>query len=220
MALDALFAQTIGPPNVAIMSGYTIVGVIPPSTRSAAPLVAAARGLRLIERSTRRLSLTAEGQIYYERRQIMLADLDDLDRHLTHGAASPGGTVRMTASVGFGTLGIEPLLPAFWHRYPDIMIDLSLSDDIVDLYLDRTDIAFRIGNLPDSSLTAHNLGTARRVIVAAPAYLARRGVPVAFGDLADHDCLGFNFRRTITSWPIADSGRTVERVSRPCLERG
>ena len=120
----------------------------------------------------------------------------------------------------FGTLGIEPLLPAFWHRYPDIMIDLSLSDDIVDLYLDRTDIAFRIGNLPDSSLTAHNLGTARRVIVAAPAYLARRGVPVAFGDLADHDCLGFNFRRTITSWPIADSGRTVERVSRPCLERG
>lgn len=174
-------------------------------------------GVRLIERSTRRLSLTAEGQIYYERSQIMLADLDDLDQHLTQGAASPGGTVRMTASVGFGTLGIEPLLPAFWHLYPDIMIDLSLSDDIVDLYLDRTDIAFRIGDLPDSSLTAHSLGTARRVIVAAPAYLARRGVPVAFGDLADHDCLGFNFRRTITSWLIADSGRTVERAVRGSL---
>ncbi len=174
-------------------------------------------GVRLIERSTRRLSLTAEGQIYYERSQAMLADLDDLDRQLTKGAASPGGTIRITASVGFGTLAVEPLLPDFWRLYPDIVVDLSLSDDIVDLYLDRTDIAFRIGNLPDSTLTAHTLGTARRVIVAAPAYLARRGTPVGFGDLADHDCLGFNFRRTIPSWPIADGGRSVERAVRGSL---
>ena len=174
-------------------------------------------GVRLIERSTRRLSLTAEGQLYYDRSQMLLADLDDLDSQLMQGAASPGGTVRITASVGFGTLAIEPLLPAFWQLYPNIVVDLSLSDDIVDLYLDRTDIAFRIGILPDSSLTAHKLGTARRVIVASPDYLARRGVPTNFSDLADHDCLGFNFRRTITSWPIADGARIVERAVRGSL---
>lgn len=175
-------------------------------------------GVRLLERSTRRLSLTAEGQVYYERSQALLSELDEVERELSQGAARVGGTVRVNASVGFGIHGLEPLLPAFWEAYPNVVVDLSLSDEIVDLYLDRTDIAFRVGALASSSLTARKLGAAQRKIVAAPAYLARRGTPQTVEDLARHSCLGFNFRRSAPMWPLRDSGRIVDRsVSGPLL---
>ncbi|NVN13490.1 LysR family transcriptional regulator, partial [Nguyenibacter vanlangensis] len=151
-------------------------------------------GVRLVERSTRRLSLTDEGRLYYERSAALLAELDAIEGELAQGARHAGGTVRINASVAFGTLGIEPLLPAFWQAYPNIVIDLSLSDDIADLYLDRTDIAFRVGPLADSGLVARRLGSARRVIVASPLYLARHGTPRTVADLDGHNCLGFNFR--------------------------
>lgn len=104
------------------------------------------------------------------------------------------------------------LLPALWEAHPDIVVDLSLSDEIVDLYLERTDVALRIGPLPDSSMTARRIGVARRKIVAAPAYLERHGVPKAAGDLAVHNCLGFNFRRATPVWPLRESGRVVDRA--------
>lgn len=107
---------------------------------------------------------------------------------------------------------------AFWAAYPRIVVDLSLSDEVVDLYLDRTDVAFRVGALASSSLTALKLGTAPRKIVAAPAYLARRGTPCTAEDLARHDCLGFNFRRSAAVWPLRESGRIVDRsVGGPLL---
>ncbi len=168
-------------------------------------------GARLIERSTRRLVLTAEGQAYYERSVGLLAELDQIERDLGSGAACAGGTVRVSTSVPFGVFGVEPLLPAFWTAHPQIVIDLSLSDEIIDLYLDRTDVAFRIGPLQDSSLVARRLGAARRKIVAAPSYLERYGRPQTIDDLAQHHCLGFNFRRAAPIWPLRDSGRIVDR---------
>jgi DNA-binding transcriptional LysR family regulator len=169
-------------------------------------------GVRLLERSTRRLSLTAEGQIYYERSLALLAELDDVERNLSTGAASTGGTVRVNASVAFGVLGLEPLLPAFWQAHPNIVVDLSLSDEIVDLYLDRTDVAFRVGTLQDSTMIARRIGVARRKIVAAPDYLACHGTPRTIDDLSRHNCLGFNFRRAAPVWPLKESGRTVDRT--------
>ncbi|GBQ86844.1 transcriptional regulator [Gluconacetobacter johannae DSM 13595] len=169
-------------------------------------------GVRLVERSTRRLSLTDEGRLYYERSVALLSELDAIEGELTHGACNAGGTVRINASVGFGVRGIEPFLPEFWRTYPNIVVDLSLSDEIVDLYLDRTDIAFRVGPLADSGLVARKLGTARRMIVAAPDYLACRGTPRTVADLPAHNCLGFNFRRAAPVWPLRDGGRAVERV--------
>lgn len=130
-------------------------------------------GVRLLERSTRRLSMTAGGQIYFEKSRSLLAELEEIERELSRGAASTGGQVRVTASVGFGIFGVQPLLPPFWAEYPNIIIDLSLSDEIVDLYLDRTDVAFLVGPLADSGMTALELGTAQRTIVASSAYLAR-----------------------------------------------
>ncbi len=169
-------------------------------------------GVRLLERSTRRLSLTAEGQLYYERSQALLGELDEVERALSQGAASTGGTVRVNASVAFGVLAVEPELPAFWQAYPNIVVDLSLSDEIVDLYLDRTDVAFRVGRLPDSGMMARRIGVARRKIVASPAYLERHGTPGNVEDLARHNCLGFNFRRAAPVWPLKESGRIVDRA--------
>lgn len=169
-------------------------------------------GVRLLERSTRRLSLTAEGQVFYERSLALLAELDEIERGLSQGAASADGTIRVNASVPIGTMALEPLLPAFWAEHPRIVVDLSLSDEIVDLYLDRTDVAFRVGPLPDSSMMARRIGVAWRKIVAAPAYLERHGVPKTVDDLAAHNCLGFNFRRSAPVWPFRESGRIVDRV--------
>ncbi|HTQ70768.1 MAG TPA: LysR family transcriptional regulator [Acidocella sp.] len=169
-------------------------------------------GVRLVERSTRRLSLTAEGQLYYERGQALLGELEDVERAVAQGTRHMRGTVRVNASVAFGALALEPLLPAFWRACPHIVVDLSLSDEVVDLYLDRTDIAFRVGKLPDSSLMARKIGVARRKIVAAPAYLAQRGVPKTVDDLAQHNCLGFNFRRAAPVWPLREGGRIVDRL--------
>ena len=169
-------------------------------------------GVRLLERSTRRLSLTAEGQVFYERSLALLAELDEIERGLSQGAASADGTIRVNASVPIGTMALEPLLPAFWAKHPRIVVDLSLSDEIVDLYLDRTDVAFRVGPLPDSNMMARRIGVAWRKIVAAPAYLERHGVPRTVDDLAAHNCLGFNFRRAAPVWPFRESGRIVDRV--------
>ncbi|MFT4129406.1 LysR family transcriptional regulator [Labrys sp. (in: a-proteobacteria)] len=169
-------------------------------------------GVRLLERSTRRLSLTAEGQIFYEKSLALLAELDEIERGLSQGAASAGGTVRVNASVAFGVLGLEPLLPAFWEAHPNIVVDVSLSDEIVDLYLDRTDVALRVGALQDSAMIARRIGVARRKIVAAPRYIERRGEPRTVEDLAGHNCLGFNFRRAAPVWPLREGGRIVDRV--------
>jgi DNA-binding transcriptional LysR family regulator len=169
-------------------------------------------GVRLIERSTRRLSLTNEGQVYYERSTSLLSELDDIERDLSHGAQHASGTVRVNASVGFGVHGVEPLLPAFWAAHPHILVDLSLSDEVVDLYLDRTDVAFRVGALDSSSLIARRIGSARRKIVASPAYLTRHGVPRTIEELDRHNCLGFNFRRAAPVWPLRQGGRIVDRI--------
>ncbi|SDC54005.1 LysR family transcriptional regulator [Belnapia rosea] len=169
-------------------------------------------GVKLIERSTRHLALTDEGRLLYERGGALLADFDAFERELAQGAGTPGGTLRVNASVPFGTLALEPLLPEFWEAYPRVLVDLSLSDELVDLYMDRTDIAFRVGALTESSLIARRIGVARRKIVASPAYLARHGTPRSIAELDGHNCLAFNFRRTAPVWPIREGGRILDRM--------
>jgi DNA-binding transcriptional LysR family regulator len=169
-------------------------------------------GVRLIERSTRRLSLTDAGQTYYGRCLQILQDIDDLDNSIATGGTEISGTIRISASVGFGIYELEPLLPAFWDLHPRVTIDLSLSDEVVDLYLERTDLAFRVGTLAVSNLVATKLGRSPRVIVASPEYLARRGTPRSIAELEDHNCLGFNFRRSVMSWPLEEEGRVMDRT--------
>jgi len=169
-------------------------------------------GVRLFERSTRRLCLTFEGRTYYEKSLALLAELDGIERGISRGAATAGGTIRVNATVSFGILGLERLLPAFWEAHPDIVIDLSLSDEIVDLYLDRTDVAFRVGPLQDPAMVARRIGVVKRRIVASPDYIDRLGEPKRVDDLSGHNCLGFNFRRSAPVWPLKESGRIVDRA--------
>ncbi|MGQ9367188.1 LysR family transcriptional regulator [Azospirillum sp. A39] len=187
------------------------VGMTPSSTAKLIDRLEGRLGVRLIERSTRRLRLTAEGEHYRERAEALLGEMDALDAELAGGARSPSGLIRVNASVPFGRHCLLPLLPAFVAAYPEVRLDLTFTDEVVDLYAAATDVAFRIGRLPDSALLAVRLGEVRRRIVAAPDYLARNGTPRTVADLERHECLGFNFRRSAAVWPLRAGGRLVDR---------
>lgn len=122
-------------------------------------------GVRLIERSTRRLVLTGEGQFYYERSQALLGQLDETEQQIAQGGAEAEGLIRVTSSVTFGVTALEPILPDFLEAYPRIVVDLSLSDEVVDLYLERTDIAIRVPapQSHDAPRADHLAGRPRRI---------------------------------------------------------
>lgn len=187
------------------------VGMTPSSTAKLVTRLEERLGVRLVERSTRRLRLTAEGELYRERAESLLGDLDAMEAEVAGGARSPTGTIRISVSVPFGRHCLLPLLPDFTRAYPGIRLDLTLTDEVVDLYAARTDVAFRAGRLSDSALLAVRLGDVRRRIVASPDYLERKGTPESAADLERHDCLGFNFRRAAAVWPLKSGGRLVDR---------
>ena len=115
----------------------------------------------------------------------------------------------MNANVPFGEAVLLPLVPAFLERYPDVTLDLVLTDEVIDLIEHRTDVAVRAGPLKSSTLVARKLGDTRKAILASPGYLARRGVPRVPADLAQHNCLGFNRTRTLNGWPLIEGGKRV-----------
>jgi DNA-binding transcriptional LysR family regulator len=168
-------------------------------------------GTQLLHRSTRRLQPTPEGQQFYERSVRVLADLDEAERGVA-AAALPRGRVTLSASVSFGQHVLAPLLPRLLATYPDIALDLGLTDRIVDLIEERADIAIRWGELPDSDLAARLLGHTTQAIVGAPNYLARHGTPRTPADLARHTCLGSSYRRLHAGWPLRQDGRVEMRA--------
>ena len=165
-------------------------------------------GLRLFNRSTRQLQLTAEGRVFYDRSVRVLADLADAER----GAAAndtPRGRLSVNANVPFGEAALLPLVSAFLARYPEVTLDIVLTDEVIDLIEHRTDVAVRAGPLRSSTLVARKLGATRKSILASPAYLARHGTPRTPADLARHNCLGFNRTRTLNTWPLLEGGQPV-----------
>ncbi len=167
-------------------------------------------GARLFMRTTRALSLTEEGEAYHRAGQRILRELDDADQAAAAGAVR--GRLHVNASIPFGSQYVVPALPGFLARYPDVLVDLSLTDDVVDLLAQKTDVAIRTGDLPDSALLAHKLGQSRRVLCASPAYLQARGTPRTPDELGKHDCLTFNFRRARSGWPFREGGGIAPRV--------
>lgn len=164
-------------------------------------------GCRLLLRTTRALTLTEEGQDYYRAGQRILADLNAADEAATAGSVR--GRVRVNASLPFGTAYVAPAVPSFLKRHPEVMLDLSLTDDVIDLMAQKAAIAIRVGNLPDSNLSARKLGESRRVVCASPAYLKQQGIPKVPDDLRHHNCLGFNFRKARSPWPFVVAGEEV-----------
>ena len=169
-------------------------------------------GARLLVRTTRRLELTPEGELYLGRARKILSDIAETERIVAEGArVVPRGPLRVNASVGFGERYILPLVPAFLALYPEVELDLTLTDGVIDVVGERTDVAIRSGPLRDSALKARKLLESRKVVIASPDYLARHGTPQHPADLAAHNCLRFNFRRSMDDWPfLSGDGQTAE----------
>lgn len=162
-------------------------------------------GARLLNRSTRKLQLTPEGAAFYDRCVRILADMADAEQEASSGTA-PRGRLRVNSNVAFGTLFLLPLVSAFQALYPDIVLDIALTDQVIDLLEQRADVAIRVGPMPDSRLMARKLGSSRVTLVAAPAYLAQHGTPQTLADLARHRRIGFNFARSFEGWPFREAG--------------
>jgi DNA-binding transcriptional LysR family regulator len=180
-----------------------VLGLTPSAVSRTVDRIEARLGVRLLLRTTRALTLTAEGQAYLGAARRILTDLDDAEQAIADQGA-PRGRLRVSAALSHGRLCIVPLLGEFARLYPHILVDISLSDSIVDVAAGQGDVAIRFGPLADSGLTARKLGENGRVIVASPDYLARYGTPRVPADLHDHNCLNFNFRRAEPVWPFCD----------------
>jgi DNA-binding transcriptional LysR family regulator len=174
-------------------------------------------GVRLVLRSTRALTLTAEGQAYLLAARRILADLDDAEQQIAD-QGSPRGRLRVSAALSHGRLCVVPLLGKFAALYPGILIDMALTDTLIDVVAGQADVAIRFGPLPDSTLTARKLGETGRVIVASPEYLATRGMPQKPEDLHGHNCLNFNFRRAEPVWPFRRDGQDFTLLVKGSIE--
>jgi DNA-binding transcriptional LysR family regulator len=179
-------------------------------------------GLRLLNRTTRRLSLTEAGAAFYAGCRRVVAEAEAAERAVTALAAVPRGTLKVNAPMSFGVLHLAPALPDFLRRYPELAVDLALNDRIVDLVAEGFDVGIRIGRLTDSSLIARRLAPSRRVLCAAPSYLATRGTPRAPEDLADHDCLLYSYQSEGREWRFRGPGglRSVKIEGRLRVNNG
>jgi len=164
-------------------------------------------GVKLLQRTTRRLSLTHEGSAFLENCQRLVADFNAAEASVSAGGVKASGHLRITGPAGFGRRHLAPLVPAFLARHPEVSLSLNLSDRVVDLVNEGFDCAVRVGDLPDSSLVGVRLADNRRLCVAAPAYLQRAGVPATPADLARHQCLTLSSEASQTrGWAFTVAG--------------
>lgn len=183
-----------------------VLGLTPSAVSRIVGRIEARLGVRLLIRTTRVLTLTAEGQAYLQAARRIVTDLNDAEQAIADQGA-PRGRLRVSAALAHGRLSVTPLLGEFGRLYPHIVVDLSLTDAVADIAGGQADVAIRFGPLPDSPLMARRLGETGRAIVASPDYLARAGTPRVPEDLLGHNCLNFNFRRAEPVWPFRRDGR-------------
>ena len=169
-------------------------------------------GARLFNRTSRRLALTDAGRTLAIKAAQLLVDGEALENEALAQSSTPRGLVRLAAPMTYGTGTLAPLLPEFLARYPDVSIDLSLSDATVDLIGEGFDAAIRIASLPDSSLIARRLCSVQRHVVAAPSYFARYGRPTHPSELADHKCFGYTYLSTPGVWHFSNAAGEVVSV--------
>ena len=163
-------------------------------------------GARLLNRTTRRLSLTEAGRVFYERSRKGLADIEDAQAEVSRLQGEPRGTLRINAPMSFGIMHVAPALPEFLERYPDLTVDMNLDDRKVDVIEEGFDVSLRISELPDSSLVARRLGPCRHAIVAAPAYLERCGTPRTPEELRDHNIITYRYQESALDWHFQSPG--------------
>jgi DNA-binding transcriptional LysR family regulator len=167
-------------------------------------------GTQLVVRTSRKLILTEAGTLYVASVRRVLDELGEAERAASGEYRAPRGELLVTAPIMFGKLHVAPVVHDFLAAYPDVTVRLVLSDSVVDLADNHVDLALRIGPLPDSSLIARRVGHVCWVVVASPAYLARRGVPAAPADLAGHDCIAFEGLQRSRSWRFGSGAKASE----------
>lgn len=172
-------------------------------------------GARLLQRTTRQVTLTDAGARYLERARRILADLDEAEGAVEGERTRPEGQLVVSAPVGFGRLHVSGIVTAYLKRYGDVAVDLRLSDRMVNLVEDGVDLAVRIGHLPDSSLVARHVGEMRRIVVASPGYLKARGEPKRPQDIPAHDTIQFGATTAALDWRFVADGQEVRIATTP-----
>jgi DNA-binding transcriptional LysR family regulator len=167
-------------------------------------------GVRLINRTTRKLSLTAEGETYFHAGRQLLESMDSLEQEVSASADHPRGLLRISTQVSFGVRHLAPALIEFQRRYPDVRIDITLTDRLVDVHTEQIDVAVRVGPLRDSTLMSRRITEIERVICASPQYLEEFGVPESPADLPRHRCIVFSAGRP--RWPFKTADGEVKPV--------
>jgi DNA-binding transcriptional LysR family regulator len=174
-------------------------------------------GVRLLHRTTRRMSLTDEGRDFYERGRQIMAAVEDAQQSLSARRASPRGRLRIASSVAFGRTFVAPVATAFLAEHPEISVELLLLDRVVDLVEEGIDMAVRIARLPDSSLIAHPVGMARRVLVASPDFIRKAGKPRQPADLQGQRGVVFTALSSTAQWPFGKGRQQTSVTLKPVL---
>lgn len=168
-------------------------------------------GVRLLNRTTRRLALTAEGEIYLARARDILALVESAEAEVTASRGAPKGHLRVNTGAAIASRMAEREMPEFLSRYPEISVDLTVSDRIIDPMAENVDVVLRTGELADSVLVARKIAGIRRVICAAPSYLAKHGTPKTPAELLAHNCLTLSSPARLNAWPFL-SGDGINRL--------
>ncbi|HEX4944068.1 MAG TPA: LysR family transcriptional regulator [Usitatibacteraceae bacterium] len=169
-------------------------------------------GVRLLNRTTRRLALTPEGEAFFHRAQRIIADIEEAEDEVARFRERPRGKLRLNVGTAFGTYQLVPALPEFLARYPEIEVEITMTDRIVDLVEEGADVGLRTGTLSDSSLVARRICDMERVICASPGYLRKHGTPRSPADLSRHNCLVLAAAPQFHRWPFdyPDGVRNIE----------
>lgn len=166
-------------------------------------------GVKLLQRTTRKLALTDEGAAFLEDCQRILAELESAEAAVSERSARATGHLLISAPAGFGRQHVAPLIPSFVAEHRDVTVTLNLNDRVVDLIGEGVDVAIRIASMSDSNLVSVKLADNRRVVVGTPAYLKRHGVPTTLDDLARHNCMAISSDGSQRGWTFLDGEKTV-----------
>ena len=174
-------------------------------------------GVRLLQRTTRKLSLTEEGRLFYGRCKTVLADVEVAEEEITAQSVAVKGLIKVNVPVSFGLLELAPLWPDFMARYPEVQLDITLADRIVDLVEEGYDLAVRIARLPNSTLVSRKLASTRLVLCASPGYLKKHGRPKHPAELADHAVLSYSLLASGDQWSFEGPQGPVAVTVKPVL---
>jgi DNA-binding transcriptional LysR family regulator len=209
---EASFASDIGLFVSVVETGSfsaaaEVSGLTPSAVSKAITRMEDRLGVKLLERTTRRLALTQEGETMLTRGREILAAVEAAEAEVTANRGKPRGLVRLNTGTAFAKHRLAPVMSLFRELYPDIALEMSISDRRIDVIAEQVDVAIRTGPLGDSTLVARKIGSMRRVICASPDYLRRHGRPEVPADLMRHNCLLLQGFARLAQWPMRENGR-------------